>query len=158
MDNIKIFISGLIIGFIACYFYNQEQSNPKVLKEFITVKKLQIDTIKIAEIKYKDKKIEVEKTLEIYYERTVIDTFCDETVKKLDTSLKNCDSLLQLKRRLINTDSKIDSIKIENNENVYSIFNRISILYHSVFSNRKRNEERRTSGIRKNYRNPNNRC
>jgi hypothetical protein len=50
------------------------------------------------------------------------------------------------------------SVKIENNENVYSIFNRISILYHSVFSNRKRNEERRTSGIRKNYRNPNNRC
>jgi len=114
MDNIKIFISGLIIGFIACYFYNQEQSNPKVLKEFITVKKLQIDTIKVAEIKYKDKLVEIEKTLEVYYERTVIDTFCDETVKKLDTTLKNCDSLLQLKSRLINTYSKIDSIKVEN--------------------------------------------
>jgi hypothetical protein len=114
MDNIKIFISGLIIGFIACYFYNQDQSTPKVLKEFITVKKLQIDTIKIAEVKYKDKKIEIEKTLEVYYERTVIDTFCDETVKKLDTTLKNCDSLLQLKSRLINTYSKIDSIKVEN--------------------------------------------
>ena len=114
MDNIKIFISGLIIGFIACYFYNQDQSTPKVLKEFITVKKLQIDTIKVAEIKYKDKLVEIEKTLEVYYERTVIDTFCDETVKKLDTTLKNCDSLLQLKSRLINTYSKIDSIKVEN--------------------------------------------
>jgi hypothetical protein len=114
MDNIKIFISGLVIGFIACYFYNQDQSTPKVLKEFITVKKLQIDTIKVAEIKYKDKLVEVEKTLEVYYERTVTDTFCDETVKKLDTTLKNCDSLLQLKSRLINTYSKIDSIKVEN--------------------------------------------
>ena len=114
MDNIKIFISGLVIGFIACYFYNQDQSTPKVLKEFITVKKLQIDTIKVAEIKYKDKLVEVEKTLEVYYERQIIDTFCDETVKKLDTTLKNCDSLLQLKSRLINTYSKIDSIKVEN--------------------------------------------
>jgi hypothetical protein len=114
MDNIKIFISGLIIGFIACYFYNQDQSTPKVLKEFITVKKLQIDTIKVAEVKFKDKIVEVEKTLEVYYERQIIDTFCDETVKKLDTTLKNCDSLLQLKSRLINTYSKIDSIKVEN--------------------------------------------
>jgi hypothetical protein len=114
MDNVKIFISGLAIGFIACYFYNQDQTNPKVLKEFITVKKLQIDTIKVAEVKFKDKLVEVEKTLEVYYERTVIDTFCDETVKKLDTTLKNCDSLLQLKSRLINTYSKIDSIKVEN--------------------------------------------
>jgi hypothetical protein len=114
MDNIKIFISGLVIGFIACHFFNQDQTNPKVLKEFITVKKLQIDTIKVAEIKYKDKLVEIEKRLEVYYERQIIDTFCDETVKKLDTTLKNCDSLLQLKSRLINTYSKIDSIKVEN--------------------------------------------
>ena len=114
MDNIKIFISGLVIGFIACHFFNQDQTNPKVLKEFITIRNLQKDTIKVAEVKYKDKLVEVEKTLEVYYERTVIDTFCDETVKKLDTTLKNCDSLLQLKSRLINTYSKIDSIKIEN--------------------------------------------
>jgi hypothetical protein len=114
MDNIKIFISGLVIGFIACHFFNQDQTNPKVLKEFITIKNLQKDTIKVAEIKYQDKLVEVEKTLEVYYERTVIDTFCDGTVKKLDTTLKNCDSLLQLKSRLINTYSKIDSIKVEN--------------------------------------------
>jgi hypothetical protein len=114
MDNIKIFISGLVIGFIACHFFNQDQTKPKVLKEFITIRNLQKDTIKVAEIKYQDKLVEVEKTLEIYYERTVIDTFCDETVKKLDTTLKNCDSLLQLKSRLINTYSKIDSIKVEN--------------------------------------------
>ena len=114
MDNIKIFISGLVIGFIACHFFNQDQTNPKVLKEFITIRNLQKDTIKVAQIKYKDKLVEVEKTLEVYYERTVIDTFCDETVKKLDTTLKNCDSLLQLKSRLINTYSKIDSIKVEN--------------------------------------------
>ena len=114
MDNIKIFISGLVIGFIACHFFNQDQTNPKVLKEFITIRNLQKDTIKVAEIKYQDKIVEVEKTLEVYYERTVIDTFCDETVKKLDTTLKNCDSLLQLKSRLINTYSKIDSIKVEN--------------------------------------------
>jgi hypothetical protein len=114
MDNIKIFISGLVIGFIACHFFNQDQTNPKVLKEFITIRNLQKDTIKVAEVKFKEKIVEVEKTLEIYYERTVIDTFCDETVKKLDTTLKNCDSLLQLKSRLINTYSKIDSIKVEN--------------------------------------------
>jgi hypothetical protein len=114
MDNIKIFISGLVIGFIACHFFNQDQTNPKVLKEFITIRNLQKDTIKVAEVKFKDKLVEVEKTLEVYYERTVIDTFCDETVKKLDTTLKNCDSLLQLKSRLINTYSKIDSIKVEN--------------------------------------------
>ena len=114
MDNIKIFISGLVIGFIACHFFNQDQTNPKVLKEFITIRNLQIDTIKVAQIKYQDKLVEVEKTLEVYYERTVIDTFCDETVKKLDTTLKNCDSLIQLKSRLINTYSKIDSIKFEN--------------------------------------------
>ena len=114
MDNIKIFISGLVIGFIACYFFNQELSNPKVLKEFITVKKLQIDTIKVAEIKYQDKKIEVEKTLEIYYEKIVIDTNCDQTVKLLDTSLRFCDSLLEYQKRLLTTYSKIDSIKVEN--------------------------------------------
>ncbi len=114
MNNIKIFISGLVIGFIACHFFNQDQTNPKVLKEFITIRNLQKDTIKVAEVRFKDKLVEVEKTLEVYYERTVIDTFCDETVKKLDTTLKNCDSLLQLKSRLINTYSKIDSIKVEN--------------------------------------------
>jgi hypothetical protein len=114
MDNIKIFISGLVIGFIACHFFNQDQTNPKVLKEFITIRNLQKDTIKVAEVRFKDKLVEVEKTLEVYYERTIIDTFCDETVKKLDTTLKNCDSLLQLKSRLINTYSKIDSIKVEN--------------------------------------------
>jgi hypothetical protein len=114
MDNIKIFISGLVIGFIACHFFNQDQTNPKVLKEFITIRNLQKDTIKVAEVKFKDKLVEVEKTLEVYYERTVIDTFCDETVKKLDTTLKNCDSLIELKSRLINTYSKIDSIKVEN--------------------------------------------
>jgi len=114
MDNIKVFISGLVIGFIACYFFNQDQTTPKVLKEFITIRNLQKDTIKVAEVKFKEKIVEVEKTLEVYYERTVIDTFCDETVKKLDTTLKNCDSLLQLKSRLINTYSKIDSIKVEN--------------------------------------------
>jgi hypothetical protein len=114
MDNIKIFISGLVIGFIACHFFNQDQTNPKVLKEFITIRNLQKDTIKVAEVRFKDKVVEVEKTLEVYYERTVIDSNCDQTVKKLDTTLKNCDSLLQLKSRLINTYSKIDSIKVEN--------------------------------------------